>query len=120
MAELKISISEEMPSNITIVNVGGIIDALTVANLEKVMASIAAGDSQGVILNLSSIDYISTAGWSVIITASAKIREKNREIVLTNMIPNVSENYYLLEFDKIIKSFENIKDAKRMFDNIDN
>lgn len=115
MAELKISISEEISSNITIVNIGGIIDALAVPNLEKVLSSIVGGDSRGVILNLSSVDYISTAGWSALITVSAEIKEKNREVVLTNMILNVSENYYLLEFDKIIKSFETIKDAKRLF-----
>lgn len=119
MTELKISISEEMPSNITIVNIGGIIDATTVPNLEKVLTSISSGDSRGVILNLSSVDYISTAGWSALITASREIQEKNREIVLINMIPNVSENYYLLEFDKIIKSFETIKDARRLFGEID-
>ncbi|HHI02918.1 MAG: hypothetical protein DRP51_00480 [Candidatus Zixiibacteriota bacterium] len=115
MAGLKISISEEVPSNITIVDISGIIDALTVSDLEKVLTSIVASDSRGIILNLSSVDYISTAGWSAFITAAREIHKKNREIVLTNMIPNVSENYYLLEFDKIIKSFENIKEAKHLF-----
>jgi len=119
MTELKISISEEMPSNITIVNIGGIIDALTVPELEKVMVSIIAGESRGAILNLSSVDYISTAGWSALITGSAQMQEKEREIVLTNMIPNVSENYYLLEFDKIIKSFETAKDARHFFGETD-
>ncbi len=115
MAELKISISEEIPSNITIVNIGGIIDANTVPDLDKVLSSVIDGNSRGVILDLSSVDYISTAGWSALIKASAKSIEKNREIVLTNMIPNVSENYYLLDFDKIIKSFETIKDARQLF-----
>ncbi len=78
MAGLKISISEEMPSNITIINISGIIDALTVPDLEKVLISIIGGDSQGVILNLSSVDYISTAGWSVLITACGEIHEKKR------------------------------------------
>ncbi len=115
MAELAISITEDLPSNITIVNIGGIIDAQAAPEIKKVLSSIIGGDSLGIILNLSSVDYISTAGWSALITSAAEIIKNNREIVLTNMIPNVSENYYLLEFDKIIRSFEHIKDARKIF-----
>ena len=120
MTELKISISEEMPSNITIVNISGIIDARTVLEMEKVLTSFISGDSKGIILNFSSVDYISTPGWSALVAAYQKLKEQGREIVLTNMIPNVVENYLQLEFDKIIQSFETIKDAKRFFDEIDN
>ena len=119
MAELKISMSEEMPSNIIIVNIGGIIDASTVPELEKVLTSIIDRESNGVILNFSSVDYISTGGWSSLIKSSQEIEEKGSQIVLTNMIPNVSENYYLLEFDKIIKSFETVKDARQALDSVD-
>ena len=113
MPELKISISDEQTEEITTINVSGIVDALTVSELEKVLSSLMGGEGHGIILNLSSTEYISTAGWSAIISAVEKIRKNRGEMILANMVPNVQENYQDLEFNQILDAYESVKDAHK-------
>ncbi len=96
MAELKISMSEEMPSNIIIVNIGGIIDASTVPELEKVLTSIVGRESNGVILNFSSVDYISTAGWSSLIKGSQEICS---ELTVINMSGLADRSFMVMDLE---------------------
>ena len=112
MAEIKISISEDnAEAGTTVVNVEGVVDTTTASELEKALNSLINVKRRGIIVNLAPVEYISTAGWSILISASEKMRENNGELVLVNMIPNVLENYHLFEFDKIIRSFESVKKA---------
>ncbi len=111
MTELKISVLEERATDCAVIHLSGIINATTGAELDHVLKSLTDGDCQLIMLNLSSVEYISTSGWSLLISAAEKIHKNNREIFLTNMISNVSEIFTLLEFDKIIKSFDSTKEA---------
>jgi anti-anti-sigma factor len=116
MADIKISISgDTVEAGVSVVNVEGVVDTITAPELEKVLRSLINVKRRGIILNLAPVEYISTAGWSSIISASEKMRQNEGELVLANMIPNVSENYYLFEFDKIIRAFESEKKARAVF-----
>jgi anti-sigma B factor antagonist len=120
MTELKISVLEERATDCAVIHLSGIINAATSGELEKVLKSLADGKCQLIMLNLSSVEYISTTGWSLLISAAEKIHKDNREIFLTNMITNVSEIYTLLEFDKIIRSFDSTKEALQSLHKQDN
>ena len=113
MTDLKISLSEEKTTDFTVVNVSGIIDARTNHELETVLNGLISSNCRGILINLATVEYISTGGWSTLVSAAEAIRKTEREIYLTNMIPNVLENYHFLEFDRIIESFDNINDAQR-------
>lgn len=113
MSEIKISLSEEKTTDFAVVNVSGVIDAQTNHELEVVLNGLIDRDCKGIIINLATVEYISTGGWSTLVSAAETIRATKREIYLTSMIPNVLENYHFLEFDRIIESFDNINDAQR-------
>jgi anti-sigma B factor antagonist len=116
MDEIKISLDAAgSEGEISIVRVDGVIDTMTASELEKVMNSLLDRSRYNIIIDLGGVDYISSAGWGIFISNIREIRQNNGDLKLARMIPNVYEIYELLEFDSILKAFENVEKAKSDF-----
>ncbi|NLI15451.1 MAG: STAS domain-containing protein [candidate division Zixibacteria bacterium] len=119
MSDIKISVdTTELPQvdgEITIVRVDGVIDTMTAHELEKVTNSLLAQKRYKIVVDLGGVDYISSAGWGIFISNIREIRLNNGDIKLARMIPNVYEIFELLEFDSILRAFDNIEKAKADF-----
>ena len=119
MSDIKISVdTTEFPNvdgEITIVRVDGVIDTMTAHELEKVANSLLAQKRYKIVVDLGGVDYISSAGWGIFISNIREIRLNNGDIKLARMIPNVYEIFELLEFDSILRAFDNIEKAKADF-----
>ncbi|MCD6163581.1 MAG: STAS domain-containing protein [candidate division Zixibacteria bacterium] len=119
MSDIKISVETtqypEIKAEITVIRVDGVIDTMTASELEKVTISLLEQKRYNIIIDLGGVDYISSAGWGIFISNIREIRLNNGDIKLARMIPNVYEIFELLEFDSILKAFDNIAKAKSDF-----
>jgi len=119
MSDIKISVeTTQIPgleTEITITRVDGVIDTMTATELEKVTNSLLSQKRYNIIVDLGGVDYISSAGWGIFISNIREIRLNKGDIKLARMIPNVYEIFELLEFDSILKAFDNIEKAKNDF-----
>jgi anti-sigma B factor antagonist len=119
MSDIKISVettqTTQIDGEITIIRVDGVIDTMTATQLEEVTNSLLAQKKYRIIVDLGGVDYISSAGWGIFISNIREIRSYNGDIKLTRMIPNVYEIFELLEFDSILKAYDNIEKAKADF-----
>ncbi|UCD93957.1 MAG: STAS domain-containing protein [Candidatus Zixiibacteriota bacterium] len=116
MENIKISVSERgHDEDISIVRVDGVIDTLTATQLEDVLDKLIKRGRYRLILDLAGVDYISSAGWGIFISRIKEIRENGGDVKLANMVPNVMEIYELLEFDNILKAYENVNAARSGF-----
>ncbi len=116
MDEIKISLSAAGDENeITLIRVDGVIDTMTAAELEKVINSLLEQNRYKIIVDLAGVTYISSAGWGIFISNIREIRQQHGDLKLARMIPNVYEIFELLEFDSILKTFDDLDDAKRDF-----
>jgi len=119
MSDIKISVesteSPQVDGEITIVRVDGVIDTITAHELEKVTNSLLAQKRFKIVVDLGGVDYISSAGWGIFISNIREIRLNNGDIKLSRMIPNVYEIFELLEFDSILRAFDNVEKAKADF-----
>jgi anti-sigma B factor antagonist len=119
MSDIKISVeTTQVPgldTEITIIRVDGVIDTMTATELEKVTNSLINQKRYNIIVDLGGVDYISSAGWGIFISNIREIRLNKGDIKLARMIPNVYEIFELLEFDSILKAFDNIEKAKNDF-----
>jgi anti-sigma B factor antagonist len=119
MSDIKISVDTadfpQVDGEITIVRVDGVIDTMTAHELEKVANSLLAQKRYKIVVDLGGVDYISSAGWGIFISNIREIRLNNGDIKLARMIPNVYEIFELLEFDSILRAFDNIEKAKADF-----
>lgn len=119
MSDIKISVDTTqvtgVDEEVTIIRADGVIDTMTAIELEKVTNSLLAQKRYNIIVDLGGVDYISSAGWGIFISNIREIRLNNGDIKLARMIPNVYEIFELLEFDSILKAFDNIEKAKSDF-----
>jgi anti-anti-sigma regulatory factor len=66
------------------------------------------------ILDLKDVDYISSAGWGVLVMKIKEIRAQKGDIVLAGMRESVREAFDLLEFNLIIRSYSDVPSAVSM------
>ncbi|NOZ60124.1 MAG: STAS domain-containing protein [Calditrichaeota bacterium] len=102
--------------SISIIKVGGYIDTTTSAELEHSLEQLLQQGKYKIIIDLKTVDYISSAGWGIFISEIKGIREKNGDLKLVGMIPDVYEVFELLEFNFILRAFETIDEAIIDFD----
>jgi len=117
MEGIQVSVENTGPNNnISVIKVGGYIDTTTSAELEHTLSSLLKQNNYNIIIDLGNVDYISSAGWGIFISEIKGIREKNGDLKLVRMIPDVYEVFELLEFHYILKAFDSLDEAIADFD----
>ncbi|MFZ5518129.1 MAG: STAS domain-containing protein [Candidatus Zhuqueibacterota bacterium] len=117
MEGIQLSVKQTgVDNNISVIKVGGYIDTTTSAELEHSLEALLEANNYNIIIDLSNVDYISSAGWGIFISEIKGIREKGGDLKLIGMIPDVYEVFELLEFHYILKAFDTIEEAVADFD----
>ena len=117
MDGIQVSVEKIGPqSDISIIRVGGYIDTTTSSELERALDSLLKTGVVRIIIDLGNVDYISSAGWGIFISEIKGMRERNGDLKLARMIPDVYEVFELLEFHYILKAFNTIEEAIGDFD----
>jgi anti-sigma B factor antagonist len=112
MEGIQVSVEKAgLNQQISVIKVGGYIDTTTSAELEHALSSIIKSNRFSIIIDLGNVDYISSAGWGIFISEIKGIREKNGDLKLVRMIPDVYEVFELLEFHYILRAFDTIEEA---------
>jgi len=117
MEGIQVSVEKAGSRNdISIIRVGGYIDTTTSSELERALDDLLRAGVVRVIIDLGSVDYISSAGWGIFISEIKGMRERGGDLKLARMIPDVYEVFELLEFHYILKAFDSIEEAVEDFD----
>lgn len=117
MEEIRIQVENAgSDGQISVVRVEGYIDTTTSAELEKTMDSLLKAGRYMLVIELSRIDYISSAGWGIFISQIREIRNQGGDLKLAGMIPDVYEVFELLEFHRILNAFNTVEEAVREFE----
>jgi anti-sigma B factor antagonist len=94
-----------------ILEVAGYIDTTTSAELEREIKSLIQSRRYKVIVDLTRVSYISSAGWGIFISVIREIRENGGDLKLVGMVPDVYEVFELLEFQNILGAYPNVEEA---------
>jgi len=97
--------------DITVLSVKGFVDTNTAPEFDRAFQTVLAAKRFNIIVDLREVTYISSVGWGIFIGELKRIRTQNGNLVLAAMTPEVEEAYKLLEFDSIIKAFQNVTEA---------
>jgi anti-anti-sigma factor len=116
MADIQVDVSYTGDEEkIAVISASGFIDTTTAPELEKKLEEQLALNKYKIIVNLESIDYVSSAGWGVFVSEIREIRENKGDLVLVNMSPDVYDVYELMEFSSILKSYDSLNEAISSF-----
>ncbi len=108
--------TEKAYKRYTVLHVSGRIDAETSPSLEKQISKVISKGQYHVAVDLSGVDYISSAGLRVLVSALKKTRRYNRgDVRLAGLSPRLKEAFQLVGFNKLFQIFEDVEDAVGSF-----
>jgi len=112
----KLHIKVEYVAEAAILRLSGLVDSATSYYLESRLNELIAADKVKLVIDLTEVDYISSAGWGIFVSEIKGLRAKNGDIKLAGMNPDVRDVFELLEFDTLLTPYESATDALIAFD----
>ncbi len=100
---------------VSVLRVSGYVDTTTSPDLERRLQALLRENRFHIVVDLSGVEYISSAGWGIFISEIREIREQGGDLKLAGMIPDVREVFDLLEFENILKSYPDTEMAVGSF-----
>lgn len=95
------NISQRQQQGIQILDIAGELDAHTAPDLERVILKHIEDEQYHLIVNFSSLEYISSAGLGVFMAYIEELRERGGDMKLSNMQPSVYNVFDLLGFPSL-------------------
>lgn len=117
MRGIDVIVEEAGPQGeIAVVRVTGYVDTTTSHELEKKINAILERRVYNIVVDLSGVDYLSSAGWGIFIGEIREMREQGGDLKLAGMSPDVYEVFELLEFQNILESYNTAAEAVGRFE----
>jgi anti-anti-sigma factor len=104
-------IQKRKEKNMMVVSIKGRLDALTAPELEKDLLETIAGGEEGFIMDLSGLQYISSAGLRTLLVLAKKLKSGQGEILFTGLKGPVEEVFKISGFYSIFKIFDSLEAA---------
>lgn len=99
-----------------LVSASGRIDSSTSPKLADAMEKIQGESRFKIVLDLGNVDFMSSAGFRVLIAAQRNCKRFNRgEVVLANIPANINSALELAGFDTIFRRFPDVTAAVGSF-----
>mgnify|MGYP005813997209 CR=1 FL=1 len=94
----------------TVIKAEGRFDSLTASELEKKLTDLVPS-GKDIVLDMTGITFVSSAGWWAIIKAQKELKKRNRDLVLVNINENVKDSMDLIGILPYFTVYENLVDA---------
>jgi len=101
-------------ANVVIVQIDGRIDH----SMAPVFGSVllphvegCAGDEKKLLVDLSKVNYMSSAGLRVLMIAAKGCRKQEGKVVLAGLQPSVREVFKIGRFDMVLETYPTVRDA---------
>jgi anti-anti-sigma factor len=93
--------STERAGDIEIAKLAGRLDSSSAASAEESFATLLAGGAPRLAIDLSGLEYVSSAGLRVLLVVGRKIQQAGGKLALFGLVPNVRAVFQISGFDKI-------------------
>ena len=97
-------ITQNLENGLVNVKVEGRLDASSSIEAQKELERMLEADSSKLLVDLSGLEYISSAGLRVLLVVAKKMQQKGGKIVLAALTPNVKEVFEISGFSSILNS----------------
>ena len=88
--------------NIVVVSVDGRVDGANAQDFQIELAETMAEDDRALVLDLSKVTYISSAGLRVILLTAKALKRQDADLAVCSLTGPISEIFQISGFDKII------------------
>jgi anti-sigma B factor antagonist len=101
--------------DVNILKISGYLDTTTAGELETSLYNLLAKGLYKIVIDLTGVTYISSAGWGIFIGEIKEIRNNGGDLKLVGMVGDVFEVFQLLEFQSILEAYTSIDEAVEAF-----
>jgi anti-sigma B factor antagonist len=102
-------------SEISILRLKGFLDAHTAPNFEQAIQELIEESRYKIVISMSDLNYISSAGLGVFMGFIEEIRDNSGDIKLTNMSEKVYKVFDLLGFPALYQIFKEEVEAEEAY-----
>ena len=102
-------------SEISILRLKGFLDAHTAPNFEQAIQELIEESRYKIVISMSDLNYISSAGLGVFMGFIEEIRDNRGDIKLTNMSEKVYKVFDLLGFPALYQIFKEEVEAEEAY-----
>jgi anti-anti-sigma factor len=93
--------AQDQAGEVAIVKLAGRLDSSAAQSAEENFAQLLGGASARLVIDMSRLEYISSAGLRVLLVAAKKVQQAQGKMVLFGLLPNVREVFSVTGFDRI-------------------
>ena len=93
--------AQEQAGDVVIAKLTGRLDSSAAQPAEESFVQVLAGGTPHLVIDLSNLEYISSAGLRVLLVVAKKVQQAQGKLVLFGLVPNVREVFSISGFDKI-------------------
>ncbi len=104
-------INRKEQEGIVTLSVSGRLDAVSSVDAEKEFNEVLDAGHDMLLIDLSGLDYISSAGLRVLLVVAKRIQQKGGRVTLAGMVAGVKEVFEISGFSSIFKIFDSLDDA---------
>lgn len=104
--------------NIALLQLKGFLDTTTSSEVADRLRNLMNDGVYHLIVDMSRINYVSSAGWGVFVGEIRTIRENGGDLKIVQMTPDVYDVFEMLEFNRILDYYDTIEESLNDFDMI--
>lgn len=108
-------VRREDKSDVSILQIKGFLDAHTAPKFEQAIQNLVSENRFKIVVSMSDLNYISSAGLGVFMGFIEEIRESGGDIKLCSMSPKVFKVFDLLGFPALYEFFDKDEEAMEKF-----
>jgi anti-sigma B factor antagonist/stage II sporulation protein AA (anti-sigma F factor antagonist) len=102
-------ITQKEENGIVSISIEGRLDADSSPEAEKVVKEAIEGETDRVLFNLSALEYLSSAGLRVLLSAAKEMRRRDGKIVLCSLNEFVKEIFEVSGFQSLIPIADSVE-----------
>lgn len=93
--------AQEQAGDVVIIKLSGRLDSSTAPPAEESFARVLASGPLHLAIDMSGLEYISSAGLRVLLVVAKKLQQAKGKVVLFGLVQNVREVFQISGFDRI-------------------
>lgn len=100
---LSINVNFDKEKDIWDVNLDGEIDIYTANTLKEKLSVVSEDKISDIKINMQNLEYIDSTGLGILIGILKRLKQKDKDIYIINIKPNVKKIFTITGLDKIFK-----------------
>ena len=105
------NISESIQDKVAILRVQGKLDSMSSPDLDKRLTALIEGGTCRIVVDLSGIDYVSSAGLRVFLSAAKRLKQAHGKLALANPSAQVQQIFDIAGFASILSISKTLNEA---------